>query len=99
MDPLLYFAFGALFIAAAALIMVLLFGLRVSPSRRLALKNVINILRAIWAFCAISFGTVVGAAYGWDTHGWVGAIAVGFIGFFVGAAAAASPAIILQILR
>ena len=99
MNPLLYFAFGALCVAAAALIMVLLFGFRFSPSHRLAFKKITNVLHAIWAFCAISFGTIVGVAYGWDTHGWIGAIAVGFIGCFAGAVAAASPALVLQIFR
>jgi len=102
MNPLLYLAFGALCVAAAALVMVVLFGFRFSPSQLLVFRKitkVFHVIWALWAFCAISFGTIVGAAYGWDTHGWIGAIAVGFIGCFAGAVAAISPALVLQFLR
>jgi hypothetical protein len=98
-SPLLYFALGGLGVAVAALVMVVLFGCRFSPTQRLAAKKITNILHAIWAFCAISFGTIAGVAYGWETHGWIGAIAVGFIGCFAGAFAAASPALLLQIFH
>ena len=56
-------------------------------------------LHVIWAIFAITFGTVVGAATGWASHGLLGAIAVGFVGFCFGALAAASPGLILQLFH
>jgi hypothetical protein len=97
--PILYFSLGALGVAVAAFVMVVLFGFRFSPSQRLVAKRITNVLQIIWAFSAISFGTMVGVAYGWETHGWIGAIAVGLIGCFAGAVVAASPALFLQILH
>jgi len=53
----------------------------------------------IWAIFTVTLGTAVGAATGWASHGLLGAVAVGFVGFCVGALAAASPEGVLQILQ
>jgi hypothetical protein len=52
----------------------------------------------VWAVSMIGLGTLIGAAYGWDHHGWPGAIALGTVGFGVGALLATSPAIALEFL-
>jgi hypothetical protein len=53
----------------------------------------------MWAIFTVTFGTAVGAATGWASHGWLGAVAVGFVGFSVGTLAAASPSVVLQLLH
>ena len=58
-----------------------------------------TVLHVIWAICTITLATVVGAATGWASHGLVGAAAVGFVGFCVGALAAASPEAALHFLH
>jgi hypothetical protein len=35
-------------------------------------------------------GTTIGAMQGWEHHGWMGAIALGFVGFCFGGLAASS---------
>lgn len=57
------------------------------------------VLHAVWAIFTVTFGTAVGAATGWASHGLLGAVAVGFVGFCIGALAAASPEVVLQILH
>ena len=61
-------------------------------------RTIKTVLHVIWAICTIMLGTVIGAATGW-AHGLVGATAVGFVGFCVGALAAASPEAVLQFLH
>ncbi|UXN66629.1 hypothetical protein N8E89_18515 (plasmid) [Phyllobacterium sp. A18/5-2] len=45
----------------------------------------------------IVIATVLGAMFGWENHGLIGAIALGFVGFVVGVFAS-SPSILLQLL-
>jgi hypothetical protein len=54
--------------------------------------------RVIWAVAMIVLCTAVGAVYGWQHHGLVGAVAVGFIGLVVGVFLA-SPEFVLQLLH
>jgi len=54
--------------------------------------------RCIWVLSVIITGTAFGALYGWEGHGLVGAIALGFVGFVVGAFIASSPSLPLQLL-
>lgn len=61
-----------------------------------AIKTVVQI---IWVIAAIALGVTIGAAHGWQHHGLVGAIALGFVGLCAGAVAAASPSLVLQFLR
>ena len=63
---------------------------------RRALKIVVQV---VWAVSLITLGTWMGAAHGWVYHGWLGAIVLGGIGFAVGAAFAASPQLLLQLLQ
>jgi hypothetical protein len=63
------------------------------------IKTIKTIIQVIWAFSAITLGTTIGAVYGWEHHGWIGAIALGLVGFCLGALAAASPQFLLQIFH
>jgi hypothetical protein len=49
-------------------------------------------VRCIWASAIIVTATGIGATYGWERHGLVAAIALGFVGFIVGAPFAIAPA-------
>ena len=53
------------------------------------IKTIKTVIHVIWAFSAITLQNI-GAVYGWEHHGWIGAIALGFVGFCFGALAAAS---------
>ncbi|TQF26899.1 hypothetical protein UNPF46_32230 [Bradyrhizobium sp. UNPF46] len=57
------------------------------------------VLHIIWAVFAITFATTLGASVGWENHGIIGAIAVGFIGFCVGGLIALSPMFLLEMLH
>ena len=63
------------------------------------IKTIKTVIHVIWAFSAIALGTTIGAVYGLEHHGWIGAIALGFVGFCFGALAAASPQFLLQIFH
>ena len=57
------------------------------------------VVQVVWAVSLITLGTWMGAAHGWAYHGWLGATVLGGIGFGVGAALAASPQVLLQLLQ
>lgn len=63
------------------------------------LKTLGKIAKAVWAVSVVAAFTTIGAIYGWQQHGWIGAIALAFVGLCFGALAAASPAVVLQFLR
>ena len=44
----------------------------------------LRMLRIIWGVFTIVLGTTIGAAAGWESHGFAGAVAMGFVGFLVG---------------
>jgi hypothetical protein len=54
------------------------------------------VVHVVWAVSMVTLGTWIGAAHGWVYHGWLGAIALGGVGFGVGALLAASPSAVLQ---
>ncbi|KAA0076095.1 hypothetical protein CIW50_07490 [Tardiphaga sp. P9-11] len=56
-------------------------------------------IQIIWAVSIIGVATFIGAIYGWQQHGWVGALSLGFVGFCFGALGAGSPALILHFFR
>jgi len=62
------------------------------------LKMLKNIIHAIWAAVALTTCTAVGAMYGFQRHGWIGAIALGFVGLCAGTLAAACPLECLDLL-
>jgi hypothetical protein len=55
------------------------------------LKTLTFIIHVIWAACALTICTAIGAIYGFHRHGWIGAIVLGFVGLCVGTLAAACP--------
>jgi hypothetical protein len=57
------------------------------------------VVQLLWAVSLITVGTLFGATFGWEQHGWLGASVLGAIGFGVGAAFAASPMFFLQLLH
>ena len=57
------------------------------------------LVQVIWPVALITFGTAVGALYGWEHQGWLGAIVLGTIGLGVGAVVASSPSLFLQLLN
>lgn len=62
------------------------------------LKTLMTVVKYIWSFSAITAGTAIGAMYGWERHGLVGAIALGFVGFVIGVFVANSPESLLEFL-
>lgn len=56
-------------------------------------------LQVAWAAAVVGGVTAIGAIYGWQQFGPFGSIALGIVGFVVGAIAAASPTLLLQLIR
>ncbi|MDL2400063.1 hypothetical protein [Rhizobium mayense] len=56
-----------------------------------------NVFRCIWAFAITATAIGIGAAYGWEKHGLVAAIALGFVGLAVSWPFAYSPAAFFQL--
>jgi hypothetical protein len=55
-------------------------------------------LWTIWIVLAVGLGTSIGATYGWEHHGWIGATGLGFVGFCFGGLAACSAELGLECL-
>lgn len=55
-------------------------------------------IQVVWAVSITGICTAIGGAYGWAHHEWLGAIALGTVGFGAGAALAASPLAFLEIV-
>jgi hypothetical protein len=51
-------------------------------------------VQVVWTITVVGAATIFSALYDWQTHGFVGALALalGFVGFAFGAVAAATPA-------
>jgi hypothetical protein len=62
------------------------------------LKTLQIAIQVIWAVSVITLGTGIGAIYGWEHHGWMGAVAIGFVGFVVSVFVAAAPMAFLKLL-
>ncbi|WVT71889.1 hypothetical protein QM996_10050 [Sinorhizobium chiapasense] len=56
------------------------------------------VVRCLWWLTVVSGATAFGAFYGWQNHGWPGAISLGLVGFGAGMAFAAAPTSCLEIL-
>lgn len=56
------------------------------------------IFRCVWAFVIIMAAVSFGAAYGWQKHGLIAAIALGFVGLAVSWPFAYSPMAFFQLL-
>ncbi|RDL51279.1 hypothetical protein BLJAPNOD_02411 [Ensifer sp. M14] len=57
-----------------------------------------TVVKCAWVVSTVLGGTAFGAFYGWQRHGLVGAIALGFVGFVAGAFRANSPRLLLELL-
>jgi hypothetical protein len=51
-------------------------------------KVLINVVKCVWVSSLVAAGGILGASYGWEHHGWAGAIELGLVGFGVGASQA-----------
>lgn len=67
------------------------------PEQPTARKRIWSIIKVIWTVSIIIVATGLGAVIGWETHGNVGAIALGFVGLVVGIFLS-SPTLLLQVL-
>jgi hypothetical protein len=56
-------------------------------------------IQVAWTAAAVRGASAIGAIYGCQQFGPFGSIALGIVGFVVGAIAAASPALFFQLLR
>ena len=57
------------------------------------LKALVIVIKCLWVLSVVLAATTFGAL-----HGWAAAIALGFVGFVVGAIIAWSPSLLLEIL-
>ncbi|WP_457583545.1 hypothetical protein [Ensifer canadensis] len=55
-------------------------------------------LNCIWVFSIMISGTAFGALHGWEQHGLVGAIALGFVAFVASAFIASAPSSLIGLL-
>jgi hypothetical protein len=62
------------------------------------IKTLRIVIWVVWAVSIIGLGTSIGVVHGWEHHGWIGATALGFIGFVVGAMLACSPMTVLEFM-
>ena len=61
-------------------------------------KVLTHTVKCLWVFSLIAAGVMVGVSYGWEHHGWMGAMVLGLVGFGAGASLASSPSLLLQVL-
>jgi hypothetical protein len=61
-------------------------------------KALPSILWTIWIAFAIVGGAAIGAVYGWEHHGWIGASALGLVGFCIGGLIGSCPELGLELL-
>ncbi|GIQ76722.1 hypothetical protein BraRD5C2_51700 [Bradyrhizobium sp. RD5-C2] len=62
------------------------------------IKALLVVMRLIWTVLVVGAATLMGAVLGWGWHGWIGAIALGTVGFGLGALLAACPEVLLELL-
>jgi hypothetical protein len=67
------------------------------PEQATARKRIWSIIKVIWTVSIVIVTTGLGAVIGWETHGIVGAIALGFVGLVVGVFLS-SPTLLLQVI-
>ncbi|HEX7924556.1 MAG TPA: hypothetical protein VF583_26590 [Bradyrhizobium sp.] len=62
------------------------------------IKTLVVAVKVIWTVCVVGTATVIGALLGLGAYGWIGAIGFGTAGFGIGAALAAWPELLLELL-
>lgn len=69
----------------------------VAEEKQTAIRRVVSLVRIAWAVSIIMTATAVGACVGWENHGLVGALALGFVGLIAGGFLS-SPSLLLQVI-
>lgn len=67
---------------------------REEPTAR---QRIWSIIKVIWTVSIVIVSTAVGALIGWENHGTIGAVALGFVGLVVGVFLS-SPTLLLQLI-
>ncbi|MBO0145529.1 hypothetical protein JZX87_30935 [Agrobacterium sp. Ap1] len=62
-----------------------------------AMRCIVSLIKIVWSVSIIVAATAVGALIGWENHGVVGAVALGFVGLVVGGFLS-SPSLLLQLI-
>ncbi|RWX20609.1 hypothetical protein EHI47_32120 [Rhizobium leguminosarum] len=62
-----------------------------------AMRRIVSLIKIVWSVSIIVAATAVGALIGWENHGVVGAVALGFVGLVVGGFLS-SPSLLLQLI-
>jgi len=62
-----------------------------------AMRRTVSLIKIVWSVSIIVAATAVGALIGWENHGVVGAVALGFVGLVVGGFLS-SPSLLLQLI-
>lgn len=68
-----------------------------TQENRTALSGLVRVIKVVWTISIIMIVTAVGATFGWESHGLVGALALGFVGFVAGIFLS-SPSVLLQLM-
>lgn len=68
-----------------------------SSEKPTVIRHIWSIIKVIWTVSIILLSTGFGALSGWENHGIVGAIALGFVGLVVGVFLS-SPTVLLQVI-
>ncbi|MCY1746343.1 hypothetical protein [Ensifer sp. SL37] len=70
---------------------------RMTEDKPTAIRRAVSLIKILWTVSIIATATAVGAYIGWENHGIVGALALGFVGLVVGGFLS-SPSALLQVL-
>ncbi|MBP1882428.1 hypothetical protein [Sinorhizobium mexicanum] len=60
-------------------------------------RRVVSLVKIAWTVSLITTATAGGAYIGWENHGLVGALALGFVGLIAGGFLS-SPSLLLQVM-
>lgn len=61
-------------------------------------SRLVRVAKTVWTVSVIAIATTMGAFIGWENHGVVGALALGFVGFVAGGFIS-SPSFLLQVVN
>ncbi|MEJ6846175.1 hypothetical protein V3589_08120 [Sinorhizobium fredii] len=68
-----------------------------AEEKRTAIRRMLSLIQIVWSVSVITTATAVGAYIGWENHGLVGALALGFVGLIAGGFLS-SPSLLLQVI-
>ncbi|WP_333718175.1 hypothetical protein [Agrobacterium tumefaciens] len=72
-------------------------GFAMTQEKTTAMRRIVSLIKIVWSVSIIVAATAVGALIGWENHGVVGAVALGFVGLVVGGFLS-SPSLLLQLI-